>query len=146
VLSVPRFGDRCVEVVIELVDGALSSNGAGGVQPLPEPECGAVLVTGMSGNEVSLLPSQLGESRPIIPGRISQGAHERIRHRTSAPLPFIVTVIIQNKRDVHIIAAGPVSLPIGIWIRVSGEKFESGGREVTLLAAREDPETVDPGL
>jgi len=65
VLSIPCFGDRRIKVVIEFVNEALSSSGTGSVQPLPEPEDGMLLVTGMSGNEAGWAYSRANLAKTV---------------------------------------------------------------------------------
>jgi len=139
-LSIFCFAHSCVKVVIERVDEALPSSGARGVKSLPEPEGGVFpsMKRNISWEKIGSLSGHPSKSRSVVPSRISQRAHERIRHRASTSPPFVVTVVVQNERDVHVVATGPVSLPIGIWIRVSGEELESRGGKITLLASGKD--------
>ena len=65
VLSVFCFGDRRVEVMIERVGETLSSSGAGGVQPLPEPEDGTSSMIGVDGDGIRTANSRASLAKGV---------------------------------------------------------------------------------
>ena len=92
------------------------------------------------------LSGHLGERRSVVPGGVPQGVHERIRHPTGTFPTLVVAVIVQDESGVQVIAAGPVSLPVSIRVRMRGEELECGIGEVFLLLSRKDTEAVDPNF
>ena len=54
-------------------------------------------------------------------------------NESDIPLSLVVAVIVQDNREVHVIAAGSASLSIGVGIRAGCEEFERGVDETTLL-------------
>ena len=98
------------------------------------------------GCEWNLLSGHLGEWRSVVPGRVSQRIHKRIRHATSTFSAFIIAVIIQDERGVQVITAGSVSLPVSIRVRMRGEELEGRIGEVFLLLSRENTEAIDPNF